>query len=88
MSPAGASSFSVQGYTSATYSGGTPAEWVVEDYSLGSTQVPLAQFSPVTFTNTSMQLSESDAVTMVSSTGATMAAPGPVSGTSFTVSEP
>jgi hypothetical protein len=65
---------SLQGETTTwTYNGGTTAEWIEEDYGLGSGGlVPFADYTTVTFTNlstsiASWQLAASDGIEMIQS---------------------
>ncbi len=77
--------------TGTSYSGGDSAEWVVEDtgVAFSSSNYPFANFGTVTFSDLTTDLSSwtlpnSDAVEMVQG-GVTLAVPGPVTNSSFTV---
>lgn len=77
--------------TGTSYSGGDSAEWVVEDtgVAFSSSNYPFANFGTVTFSDLTTDLSSwtlpnSDAVEMAQG-GVTLAVPGPVTNSSFTV---
>ncbi|HWB23728.1 MAG TPA: G1 family glutamic endopeptidase [Gaiellaceae bacterium] len=89
----GTQTFSEQGTTSGlTYAGGTTAEWIVEDFAVGSTTsiVPLANYGTVTFSNLQTSLASWSLTTgvglAITQGGVTLSTPSAPSITGFSVS--
>ena len=86
----GSGSFSTQGSTASLYySGGTSAEWIVEDYQESGTLVPLADYGTITFSElmTSLpawSLMPTEAVELIQS-GTVASTPSAPSSDSFSV---
>lgn len=82
--------FTSQGSTaSLTYSGGTTAEWIVEDYSFGNALIPFANFGTVSFSNLTTSLptwalTGNDAVEIYQNS--VLATPSSPSGSGFSIS--
>jgi hypothetical protein len=88
----GQNTFAEQGAaTGLTYSGGTTAEWIVEDFTQSGSLAPLADFGTVSFSNlttsnTSWSLTTSDGIVLVDQNGIPLATPSQPTGNGFTVS--
>jgi hypothetical protein len=83
--------FTAQGSTATlSYAGGTTAEWIVEDFSLGNSLVPFADYGTLTFSNLrtsipSWSLAAAEEVELVQN-GSIVSQPSAPSGTGFSVS--
>jgi hypothetical protein len=88
----GQNTFAEQGTaTGLTYSGGTTAEWIVEDFTQNGSLTPLADFGTVGFSNlttssTDWSLASSDGIVLVDQNGVPLATPSQPTGNGFTVS--
>jgi hypothetical protein len=88
----GQNTFAEQGTaTGLTYSGGTTAEWIVEDFTKSGSLAPLADFGTVSFSNlttssTDWDLTSSDGIVLVDQSGVPLATPSQPTGNGFTVS--
>jgi hypothetical protein len=83
-------SYSTQGSSPSTYSGGTSAEWIVEDYTSGNALVTLANFGTVTFGDlgtsiSGWSLTNSDGIEIVNSNDVVLSVPSSPTSSGFSV---
>lgn len=85
----GSSTFPIAGSANVSYAGGYSAEWIVEAYESAGSQVDLANYGTVTFTNATTSLSSSltadEGVELVLG-GSVISTPSAPSGNGFSVS--
>jgi len=86
----GSSTFPISGSANVSYSGGYSAEWIVEAYEANGSQVGLAAYGTVTFSNLTSSVSLSsltleDGVELVTG-GTVLSWPAAPSGSSFSIS--